>query len=141
MKKTADAHWSYIKNLTEATLPAADASIIAFTRKEIIDLIGFHYKSAFLHGWKHALEARSATETLTSEATAKIVYAVDPARIKLRSECCAGNLRSAALSPAAARRVLDADNSVETIFKNDAEGKSPTEEEIAHILTFLREDR
>ena len=122
MKKTAEDHWNYIKNLTEATLPAADASIIAFTRKEIIDLIGFHYKSAFLHGWKHAIE------TLTSEATAKTVYTVDPARVKLRSESYRSEAEAAFSAPSAAvpvvsgsaRRVLDADNSAEAGTKTKA---------------------
>jgi hypothetical protein len=45
-KELADAHWSYIESLlaTHNNSP------------EEIDVIGFHYKTAFIHGYKHAVE-------------------------------------------------------------------------------------
>lgn len=48
-EELADAHWEYIKDLL-------------FTHKitlDVITLCGFHYKSAFIHGYKHALEDKS----------------------------------------------------------------------------------
>ncbi len=42
----ANAHWSYIRGLLVAH------GVI----EEEVDIIGFHYKEAFKHGWKHAKE-------------------------------------------------------------------------------------
>lgn len=42
----AEAHWGYVSDLLNAhDLPARD-----------IETIGFHYRSAFIHGYKHAVE-------------------------------------------------------------------------------------
>jgi len=42
----ADAHWSYVEELLMAhQVPAA-----------MVDNAKFHYKSAFIHGYKHAME-------------------------------------------------------------------------------------
>jgi hypothetical protein len=42
----AEEHWRYI----EAVLSVHERS------KEVIEMIGFHYKTAFVHGWKHGME-------------------------------------------------------------------------------------
>lgn len=42
----ADAHWTYIARL----MYAHDED------EEIMELCGFHYRTAFIHGYKHALE-------------------------------------------------------------------------------------
>jgi hypothetical protein len=42
----AEAHWKYIKSLLEAHGEDSDE----------VYRIGFHYKSAFIHGYKHAME-------------------------------------------------------------------------------------
>lgn len=121
MKKTADAHWKYIEALTRVTMPAAGNTAADFTIDELIELIGFHYKTAFTHGWKHGLEALRA----------------DAAQQSRRSEAeAAFSAPSAAVSAVSgsARRVLDADNSVVI----DAEIKETAE----YIFeSFLREDR
>ena len=120
MKKTADAHWEYIEALTRATLATPGTSEVGMSVDELIALIGFHYKSAFTHGWKHALEALRATEVpCTLETT------VSSCRCPEAASCAP----SAAVSAVSgfARRACDADNS--------------GEEEISHVLTFLREDR
>ena len=129
MKKTADAHWKYIKALTRATMPAAGNTAADFTVDELIELIGFHYKSAFIHGWKHGLEA------LRAENTAQ-------------SSCCpeaeaAFSAPSAAVSAVSgsARRVLDADNSAEATPRNIADFGSDYGTYKEHIESFLREDR
>ena len=45
-KELAIAHWSYIEALLEAHN----------TNENDIKAIGFHYKSALLHGFKHGIE-------------------------------------------------------------------------------------
>jgi PP-loop superfamily ATP-utilizing enzyme len=45
-KELAYAHWGYVRELLEAH-EETDA---------VIERCGFHYVSAFLHGYKHALE-------------------------------------------------------------------------------------
>ena len=42
----AEAHWSYIKALLETHSEDAD----------IIEKIGFHYRTAMVHGYKHGIE-------------------------------------------------------------------------------------
>ena len=44
-KKLAEEHWSYI-----------EALLLAHGEKDILEVIGFHYKSAFIHGFKHGVE-------------------------------------------------------------------------------------
>jgi len=45
-KKLADEHWSYIESLLQTHCEDSD----------VIKKIKFHYKSAFIHGYKHAME-------------------------------------------------------------------------------------
>lgn len=50
----AEAHWSYVEGVMRAhDLP-----------EESIRECGFHYRSAFVHGWKHSAEeaAKEATD-------------------------------------------------------------------------------
>jgi len=47
VKKLADDHWSYVKGLIEQHDPGAD-----------IEIIGFHYTTAMIHGYKHGMEDR-----------------------------------------------------------------------------------
>lgn len=49
VKALVDAHWRYVENLLR-THGEPDASL---------NKIGFHYKSAMLHGYKHGMEAAS----------------------------------------------------------------------------------
>jgi len=44
--KLADAHWEYVKSVLEAH--SED--------ENVIEKIGFHYKTAFVHGHKHGLQ-------------------------------------------------------------------------------------
>lgn len=41
-------HWSYIENLLTTHMVDGD----------LVEIVGFHYRTAFVHGWKHAMEAR-----------------------------------------------------------------------------------
>jgi hypothetical protein len=43
----ANAHWSYVAHV----LRTQDCY-----SERIIDMIGFHYKAAFIHGYKHGVE-------------------------------------------------------------------------------------
>jgi len=45
-QELADAHWSYVENLLRAHN----------VYEEDIKIAKFNYISAFMHGWKHALE-------------------------------------------------------------------------------------
>lgn len=45
-KDLAEAHWEYIKGVLLAHKVSP----------EIVNLCAFHYKAAFIHGWKHAKE-------------------------------------------------------------------------------------
>lgn len=44
----ATEHWNYIENLLTKHMVDAD----------LVEIVGFHYKTAFEHGWKHAMDAR-----------------------------------------------------------------------------------
>jgi len=46
-KDLAEAHWSYVKSLLEAHGEA----------EATVELIGFHYCSSFLYGFKHGVES------------------------------------------------------------------------------------
>ena len=46
VNEMSERHWNYIR----------DILMIHGVDKEIIYLIGFHYRTAFAHGWKHAKE-------------------------------------------------------------------------------------
>ncbi len=43
-EQLAEAHWKYVREVIESS------SII---KEEFVSLIGFHYKSAMIHGYKH----------------------------------------------------------------------------------------
>ena len=45
-EKLVDDHWSYIRDLLKAH----------GINKELIKMSKFHYKTAFIHGYKHAKE-------------------------------------------------------------------------------------
>ena len=52
IKKKADEHWAYVKmviNLHEQ----ADCDVDI---NRVVEMIGFHYKTAMEHGWKHGME-------------------------------------------------------------------------------------
>ena len=44
--KLAEEHWEYIDKLLE----------LHAVEKELRDIIAYHYKTAFIHGYKHAKE-------------------------------------------------------------------------------------
>lgn len=45
-EEVAAEHWAYIKKM-----------LIVHGQNEVdVETIGFHYKSAFIHGWKHGVE-------------------------------------------------------------------------------------
>jgi hypothetical protein len=47
VKKLAGEHWNYIR----------DVLMIHGVNQETVYLIGFHYVTAFEHGWKHAIQS------------------------------------------------------------------------------------
>lgn len=51
-KKLAEEHWSYIEALLDICMINE-----SYSKEEVIKMIGFHYKTAMIHGWKHAKEA------------------------------------------------------------------------------------
>ena len=51
----ADQHWQYISNLLAVSMPQERFDMM-------IDSIAFHYRTAFLHGYKHGIEAMEARE-------------------------------------------------------------------------------
>jgi hypothetical protein len=51
-EQIAEAHWVYIKSVLETHGEGPG----------IISTIGFHYKTAFIHGWKHAKEDADAAK-------------------------------------------------------------------------------
>ena len=51
-KELAEQHWDYIRELLEThNVPGQE-----------IEIIGFHYKTAMVHGYKHALEDSKTEE-------------------------------------------------------------------------------
>ena len=49
-KVLADHHWSYVKDLFLEGIPGEELA------EEIIEVIGFHYRTAFIHGYGHGQE-------------------------------------------------------------------------------------
>ena len=54
-EELAEAHWAYIKALTEATVAAMGGDEI-ITPAKVVELVGFHYVSSFIHGYGHGAE-------------------------------------------------------------------------------------
>ena len=46
VEQQAEAHWKYVESVLEAHGVASEAEVI-----------GFHYKTAFIHGFKHGVES------------------------------------------------------------------------------------
>ena len=46
----AEEHWQYVRAVLEHDFRENEES------KAIIEVIGFHYKTAFVHGYKHGVE-------------------------------------------------------------------------------------
>ena len=55
-KQIANEHWEYLKGVLEVTV--SGFKLPAFQ----IEAIGYHYRTAFVHGWKHALEEHGIFE-------------------------------------------------------------------------------
>ena len=53
VKQLASDHWQYLKSVLE--IHGADT--------EQIEIIGFHYRSAMIHGFKHGLEEKLDKQT------------------------------------------------------------------------------
>jgi len=53
LSKLAEDHWNYIKGVLQETNSKTEYEI---------DEIGFHYKTAMKHGWKHAMEYKGEIE-------------------------------------------------------------------------------
>lgn len=47
-QELAEKHWNYIENLLKR-----------IKDDEMVETIGFHYKTAFVHGFKHGVEWRA----------------------------------------------------------------------------------
>ena len=47
--KLAKEHWVYIEELLRTHRE----------KQEVIEMISFHYQTAFIHGWKHAKEDKT----------------------------------------------------------------------------------
>lgn len=52
-KKLAEEHWSYVGEVVKQ----GAGSLVYLTQDQIIDIIKFHYQSAFVHGFKHGVES------------------------------------------------------------------------------------
>lgn len=52
VKELIDQHWKYISGVLETSVQ--DTAV--YTKTNLIAIVGFHYKTAMLHGWKHAKE-------------------------------------------------------------------------------------
>ena len=48
----AEDHWEYIRALLEQDLPED----MSYSKREYIDNVGFHYRSALVHGIKHGVK-------------------------------------------------------------------------------------
>ena len=51
-KKLAEEHWSYVGEVVKQ----GAGNLVYLTQEQIIDIIKFHYQSAFIHGFKHGVE-------------------------------------------------------------------------------------
>jgi len=52
VKEKAAEHWEYVKSVIEMHEQAYRQIDVL----DVVELIGFHYKTAMEHGWKHGLE-------------------------------------------------------------------------------------
>lgn len=50
--KMVEAHWEYVKSVLEMEL----SEDLQTDKEGYIDRIGFHYKTAMIHGYKHGQE-------------------------------------------------------------------------------------
>lgn len=48
-KELVDAHWKYVEDLLEVHFPSTCEQV----KSDEIEIIGFHYRTAMLHGIKH----------------------------------------------------------------------------------------
>jgi hypothetical protein len=51
-EQLAEAHWAYVEQVIRLETPEGDFS------EDYINAVGFHYKSAFVHGYKHGREEK-----------------------------------------------------------------------------------
>ena len=58
MEKLVEAHWKYIEGMLK----------VHGEMEDMIKVIGYHYKTAFIHGYKHGVE-----EALSEELVNKLV--------------------------------------------------------------------
>jgi len=52
-KKLANEHWNYVGELVKW----GQDGIASLAPEQLIELIKFHYLSAFIHGYKHGVES------------------------------------------------------------------------------------
>lgn len=50
-EKLAEEHWSYVRELMEECM-----AVGLYTKEQVIKMIGFHYTTATIHGYKHGKE-------------------------------------------------------------------------------------
>ena len=55
LDKLINDHWNYIESLLNQTILWDE---VEMTKEEYVSAMGFHYKTAFRHGWKHREEHR-----------------------------------------------------------------------------------
>ena len=63
-KEEANTHWEYIEGVIDTLLgtEAEDDFVWDMSKQDMLNLIKYHYTTAFEHGWKHALEAQEKTK-------------------------------------------------------------------------------
>lgn len=52
VEELAQAHWDYV----------ASVLLVHGANETEIEMCGHHYRTAFIHGWKHAIEYRDETD-------------------------------------------------------------------------------
>ena len=55
IKKLAEDHWSYVKGVLETQNNFATC-VNDCLMEAVVEVIGHHYKTAFIHGFKHGIE-------------------------------------------------------------------------------------
>ena len=51
-------HWDYVQGVLEQEL--FDTEVMALTPKDYLRVIGHHFRTAFVHGYKHGKESTDA---------------------------------------------------------------------------------
>jgi len=61
LDELVNAHWEYVDGVIMAELKEFSITPTEITTH--LDLIGYHYRTAFVHGYKHGMESKDVSSS------------------------------------------------------------------------------